>query len=261
MATPPIITVMSRAAERAARSLMRDFYEVESLQSSVKGPNEFVTAAYRRAEEIIQEELSGAKPNFGFMMAQSKDIEGKIDSKFIVDPLGGSLNFLHGIPHWCISIAQEENGKITAGMVLDPIKDEMFFATSGSGSWMRGNKRLRVSGRKNLNISIVATCDNPLGVNTNRYKNVQSQAAGMRDFGVTALDMAYVAAGRHDGFFGGSPNRGPNPWETAAGTLLVREAGGMASEINGQANAIYNKNVLAGNEYIYSELKEILNAK
>ena len=256
MALPPLITIMSRAAERAARSLLRDFNEVEKLQVSVKGPGDFVSAADRRAEDLIHEELSKLKPDWGFLMEESGEKEGKINSRFIVDPLDGTTNFLHGIPHWCISIAAEENGKITAGMVYDPIQDEMFYATSGQGAWMRGNKRLRVSGRKELGMSVVSTNGKQF---SDQVQIIEKQVASVRSFGATALDLAYVAAGRCEAHWSGEPGRGPKAWDIAAGQLIVREAGGFATQISGKSDVSYNQNILAGNEYIYEALKAILN--
>ena len=259
MATPAIITIMSRAAEKAARSLLRDFNEVENLQISIKGPGDFVSAADKRAEEIIHEELSKAKPDHGFLMEESGEIKGKVDKRFIIDPLDGTTNFLHGLPHWCISIALEEEGKITAGVVLDPVKDEMFYATKGGGAWMRGNKRLRVSGRKDLHMSVVIANMDSIDAYVSRYKKVKPAVASIRNFGASALDLAYVAAGRADGFYGGEPNDGPKPWDLAAGMMIVKEAGGMATQINGASDPVYSNNILAGNEHIYAQLKDILN--
>ena len=258
MATPAIITVMSRAAEKAAKSLMRDFYEVENLQISVKGPGDFVSAADKRAEKIIYEDLSKVKPDFGFLMEESGEIKGKINCRFIIDPLDGTTNFLHGVPHWCITIALEEDEKITAGIVLDPVKDEMFYATKGGGAWMRGNKRLRVSGRKDLAMCLIASNDSK--AHQDRLTKVQDKQACIRGLGATALELAYVGAGRFDAYFGGSSKKGPQPWDMAAGTLIIREAGGMVSEIDGGTNPIYNQNILAANEHVYTQLKNILNA-
>jgi myo-inositol-1(or 4)-monophosphatase len=256
-ATPPIITVMMRAATKAARSLLRDFNEVEKLQISIKGPGDFVSAADRRAEEIIHEELSKSRPDWGYLMEESGAKEGKINSRFIVDPLDGTNNFLHGIPHWCISIAAEEDGVITAGVVFDPVKDELFYAAKGIGAWMRGNKRLRVSGRKQMSMSIVGADGN--AIYQGKYKAINSQVASMRNFGATALCMANVAAGRYDAYFcDNSKNGGPKPWDIAAGYIIVREAGGYVTEIDGNPNPIYNNNVLAGNEHIHSALKKLL---
>jgi myo-inositol-1(or 4)-monophosphatase len=247
---------MIRAAEKAARSLLRDFNEVEKLQVSVKGPGDFVSAADRRAEEIIYEELSKAKTDWGFLMEESGSKVGKIDKRFIVDPLDGTTNFLHGIPHWCISIAAEENGKITAGVIFDPVKDELFFAEPGKGAWMRGNQRLRVSGRKDLMMCVAATEDK---MSSPHIPAVEEKLANLKKVGSTALNLAYVAAGRFDAYFGGSPKQGPKAWDMAAGHIIVKEAGGYVSEINGQSNHIYNQNILAGNEHVYQALKEILN--
>ena len=258
MATPAIITVMSRAAEKAARSLIRDFYEVENLQISVKGPGDFVSAADKRAEQILHEELLKAKPDYSFLMEESGEIKGKSDNRFIIDPLDGTTNFLHGIPHWCISIGLEEDGKLTAAVVLDPIKDEMFYATKGGGAWMRGNKRLRVSGRKDLAMCVVSS--NDMFHKDERYKNIRPLVASLKSFGATALDLAYVAAGRLDGYYGGSSKQGPQAWDIAAGALIVREAGGMVTEIDGKSNPVYNQNVLAGNEHVHAKLKDILNS-
>lgn len=260
MATPAIITVMSRAAEKAARSLKRDFYEVENLQISIKGPGDFVSAADKRAEAILHEELSKARPEAGFLMEEGGEIKGKADSRFIIDPLDGTNNFLHGVPYWCISIALEEQGKITAGVVLDPIGDEMFYATKGGGAWMRGNKRLRVSGRKDLPMTLIASSQLPYV--TEIGNRILPRVSAVRSNGATALDLAYVAAGRYDAYFDGiHKNQGPKAWDVAAGSLLVREAGGMVSEINGQTDFLNNQNILAGNESIYGQLKDILNAK
>lgn len=265
MATPAIITVMSRAAERAARSLKRDFYEVENLQISVKGPGDFVSAADKRAEQIIHEDLSKAKPDAGFLMEESGEFEGSGNTRFIIDPLDGTNNFLHGVPHWCISIGYEENGTITAGLVLDPIQDEMFYATKGGGAWMRGNKRLRVSGRKDLAMCLISS-NSPLDPeaydkHANMLRDIQRHKAVMRHNGASALDMCYTAAGRYDAFFQGTKTNGPKPWDLAAGSLIIREAGGMVTEIDGKSNPVYNQNVLAGNEHIHGLLKDILNKK
>ena len=256
MATPAIITIMSRAAEKAARSLLRDFGEVENLQVSVKGPGDFVSAADRKAEELIHDELSYTKPNSGFLMEEGGEIKGQDNTRFIIDPLDGTTNFLHGIPHWCISIAYEEDGKITAGVVLDPVKDEMFYATKGGGAWMRGNKRLRVSGRKDMHMALLAS--NDTNGDDGRLSNIRQQVAAIRHCGATALELAYVAAGRYDAYFGGTPNKGPKPWDLAAGSIIVKEAGGMITEIDGRTNHVYNQNVLAGNEHIYGKMKDLL---
>jgi myo-inositol-1(or 4)-monophosphatase len=259
MATPPIINEISAAATKAARSLLRDFNEVENLQISIKGPGDFVSAADKRAEKIIYEELLKAKPDSGFLMEESGEVIGKSSNRFIIDPLDGTTNFLHGFPHWCISIAYEQDGIITAGVVLDPVKDEMFYATKGGGAWMRGNKRLRVSGRTELNMCIISSSQ--IADQENIYKSLRPQVASIRNLGASALDLAYVASGRLDGYFDGfGAKKGPKSWDVAAGQLLVKEAGGKVSEINGQGNYVFNNNILAGNPDIHTQLKDILNS-
>lgn len=262
-ALPPIITVMSRAAEKAARSLLRDFNEVENLQVSMKGPADFVSAADRRAEQIIHDELLKARPDFGFLMEESGEETGKNPHvRWIVDPLDGTSNFLHGLPHWCISIALEENNQITAALIFDPVKDETFWATKGSGAFMK-NRRLRVSGRKDMNMSMIAT-----GIPTFGLKQYHTvflkqlsllimETAGVRRNGAAALDLAYVAAGRFEGFW----EYNLSPWDVAAGYLIIREAGGYVSEINGRDNPIYNRNIVAANPDVYHPFKEILNTQ
>jgi len=261
MALSPTINIMLRAAEKAARSLNRDFGEVEQLQVSRKGPGDFVSAADHRAEEIIFAELSRARPDSGFLM-EERGVAGKKDAEsiWIVDPLDGTSNFLHGIPHWCISIALQERGEITAGIIYDPVKDEMFRAEKGGGAFMR-NKRLRVSGRTVLEESMIAT-GQPLmdqgkrSLFISEYEALLAQAASVRRFGAAALDLAYVAAGRYEGFW----ERGLKAWDMAAGILIVREAGGRITDIEGKtANPVHEGNVLATNAHLYEDLKKILN--
>lgn len=261
MAVPAIINVMSRAAEKASRSLLRDFYEVENLQVSMKGPGDFVSAADRRAEKIIYEELLKAKPKFGFLMEENGEIKGEENSRFIIDPLDGTTNFLHGIPHWSISIALEENGEVTAGLILDPVKDEMFYATKGGGAWMRGNKRLRVSGRTDLGLCIVSSAQMAISEHP-KVKEVRKRFAAYRYFGGTALELAYLAAGRIDAYVEGfTESPWPAPWDLAAGMLIAKEAGAMVTEFDGSEKKLNSTKILAANERVYSQLKDILNAK
>ncbi len=259
MALSPNINVMIKAAEKAGRSLVRDFGEVEQLQVSRKGPGDFVSAADLRAEEIIFYELSKARSDFGFLM-EERGRAGNKDSEsiWIVDPLDGTSNFLHGVPHWCISIGLEEKGEIVAGIVHDPIKDETFRAEKGNGAFFR-NKRLRVSGRNTMDGAMIA-CGQPAGTENDlfiqEYAALLAQAPGIRRFGAAALDLAYVAAGRLEGFW----ERGLKPWDMAAGTIIIREAGGMISDIEGKkTNPVHEGNVLAANAEMYDELKKILN--
>lgn len=258
MALSPNMNVMLRAAEKAARSLLRDFGEVEQLQVSQKGPADFVSAADHRSEEILYEELSRARKDWGFLMEERGEIKGSAPYRFIIDPLDGTNNFLHGIPHWNITIAVEENGEIVAGIVYDPIRDEMFRAEKASGAFLR-NKRLRISGRKDLSQSMIATGTPAL--TRGDYQQympqmlaVMQKTSGLRRMGAAALDLAYVAAGRFEGFW----EYNLKPWDIAAGGLIVKEAGGFISSIHGNDNPVYNGNVVAGNGKVFDELKKTL---
>lgn len=256
----PDLSVMIKAAEKAARSLIRDFGEVEQLQVSQKGPGDFVSAADRRAEEIIFDELKYARPNYGFLMEESGVVKGKDETKrFIIDPLDGTTNFLHGIPHWAISIALEVNNEITIGVIYDPVKDEMFTAEKGGGAFLR-RKRLRVSGRRDLMHSTIA-CGAPRRAVVKQekflreYKAVLNVAPGIRRFGAAALDLAYVAAGRYEGFW----ERDLKAWDIAAGLLIVKEAGGYAKDIDSESkNPLDTCDVLAANTDVYMALKKII---
>jgi myo-inositol-1(or 4)-monophosphatase len=261
MALSPNMNVMLRAIEKTARSLTRDFGEVEQLQVSRKGPGDFVSAADRRAEEILYEELSKARPDYAFLMEESGAKGPKdADYRWIIDPLDGTNNFLHGIPHWCISVALEFKGEIVVGVVYDPIKDEMFRAQKGEGAFVR-NKRLRVSGRTNLESCMIGM-GQPAQANSEERAQFskESQAVlnytqGLRRYGAAALDLAYVAAGRLDAFW----ENGLKSWDMAAGYIIVREAGGVATQMDGRSEPVFAKNILAGNDTIHGELKTILN--
>ena len=261
MALSPNVNVMLRAAEKAARSLLRDFGEVEQLQVSMKGPADFVSAADRRAESIIYEELSKARPDFSFLMEEGGEVKGRDgENRFIIDPLDGTNNFLHGLPHWAISIGLETRGEIVAGIIYDPVKDEMFRAEKGGGAFMR-NKRLRVSGRRDQTLSVIAggapaltRGDRPAYLR--QLNAILSQTAGFRRNGAAALDLAYVAAGRFEGYW----EADLKPWDVAAGALIVKEAGGFVGTIknSGKGNAIYDGDVLATNDSLFETLRKIL---
>lgn len=262
-ASSPNLNVMIRAAEKAARSLLRDFGEVEQLQVSQKGPGDFVTAADKRSEKILFEELQKARPDFSFHMEESGKFEGKdTESVFIIDPLDGTTNFLHGIPHWAISIGLEEKGVITAGVVYDPVKDEMFTAEKGQGAFVQRRKRLRVSGRSDPLLSAVAT-GAPRRSETSRstfkkeYEAVRDMQVTLRRFGAAALDLAYVAAGRYEGFW----ERSLAPWDVAAGYLIVKESGGFICDLDDDKNdPVKTGNVLAANEGLFQPMKKVLKA-
>ncbi len=255
----PIMTVMIRAAEKAAKHLLRDFNEVEKLQVSRKGPGDFVTAADKRSEEVIFEELKKAKPDYSFMMEESGAVKGNDpDNIWIIDPLDGTHNFMHGIPHWAISIALEQKGQVIAGLVYDCAKNEMFTAEKGMGAFIAGNRRLRVSGR-NVMESCMFNYGQPLQNGGNReqfYKEVAevSRYAMVRRFGAASLDMTYVAAGRIDGYW----ETGIKPWDVAAGHLIVKEAGGMSTSIRNEQNPVHSGEIIAANQQIHNDLRQLI---
>lgn len=251
---------MLRAAEKAAKSLIRDFGEVEKLQVSQKGPGDFVSAADRRAEEILFEELKKARPGYGFMMEESGEVKATSENaRWIIDPLDGTSNFLHGIPHWAISIALEEKGEITAALIHDPAKNEFFKAEKSQGAFM-DRYRLRVSGRTDPLLSMIA-CGTPRRAKDsharfmNEYGAVLAVAPGIRRYGAAALDLAYVAAGRFEAFW----ERDLKIWDIAAGYLILKEAGGFICDIDKDTlNPLETCNILAANEGIFQTLKKVL---
>ena len=255
----PIINVMAGVAHKAARGLLRDFGEVEHLQVSQKGPADFVSEADRRAENILREELSRARPGFGFLLEESGEIEGEAGApRWLIDPLDGTTNFLHGIPHFAISIGLEQDGEVTAGVIYDPVRDEMFWAEKNLGSYVN-RRRLRVSGRAKLQEAVLAT-GIPFGARGGKQEflavmaPVMEQTAGVRRFGSAALDLAYVAAGRYDAFW----EFGLAPWDVAAGIIIVREAGGFVSEVGGGPGMLYGDSILAGNDRLHGPVGDLL---
>jgi myo-inositol-1(or 4)-monophosphatase len=254
------INVMIRAADKAARQLRRDFGEVENLQVSRKGPADFVTAADLRAEKILRQELSRARPDYGFLMEESgaSAATGDSERRWIVDPLDGTTNFLHGLPHFAISIALEERGELIAGMVYDPIKDETFHAEKGAGAYLN-DRRIRVSSRRELPDALIATGMPYKGHGDHaqflaEVEAVMAEVAGIRRWGAAALDLAYVAAGRYDGFW----ERDLSSWDVAAGILLVREAGGYVSQVDGRAIRHDSPSILAANDLLHVPLQKVL---
>lgn len=252
------MTVMIRAAEKASRALLRDFNEVEHLQVSRKGPADFVTAADKRSEKIIFEELQKAKPDWSFMMEESGQVKGNDqDHVWIIDPLDGTHNFMHGVPHWSISIGLERKGEIIAGLVYDCAKDEMFTAEKGGGAFLR-NRRIRVSGRKDLESSMV-NFGQPFGTKADRERFFKEQiavneVAMVRRFASAALDLCYVAAGRIDGYW----ERNLKPWDAAAGYLIAKEAGANVTSIEGDDNPVYSGSLVAGNPQVHNDIRKIL---
>lgn len=257
-----IINVMAMAADKAGRSLVRDFGEVEQLQVSQKGPADFVSSADMRAERILRNALTQAHPEYGLLMEESGVTEGEDNRyRWIVDPLDGTTNFLHGLPHFCISIALERDGQVIAGVVYDPVKDELFWAERGLGAYVN-DRRLRVSARGRMQEAIFATGIPFLGIQDGpghekflaQLGSVMAVSAGVRRFGSAALDLAYVAAGRYDGFW----ENGLNPWDVAAGVLLVREAGGQVTDITGRRYELGAPDICSGNGQLQQPLRKLL---
>ena len=253
------LNIMIKAARKAGRSLVKDFREVENLQVSMKGAGDFVSRADIAAEEILKQELMGARPTYGWLGEEGGGEEGQDPTRrWIVDPLDGTTNFLHGLPHWAISIGLEHKGQIVAGVVFDAAKDEMFFAEKGAGAWMN-DTRLRVSGRSRMIESIFAT-GIPFAGRADLPETLQDLAclmpacAGVRRWGAASLDLAYVAAGRYDGYW----ERRLKPWDLAAGLIIVREAGGFAHAIDENGDVVEDGNVIAANEAIFDSFAKVI---
>jgi len=254
-----LLNVMIAAARKAGRSLRRDFGEVENLQVSMKGPADFVSAADRRAEEILLTELTKARPGYGFLGEEGGRRDGDDKSNcWIVDPLDGTTNFLHGIPQFAISIALEREGVIVAGVIYNPANEELFLAERGKGAFLN-DQRLRVAVRRRLSESVVA-CGLPhigrgdLALFRGELAAIQDKVAGLRRFGAAALDLAWVAAGRFDAFW----ERDLSPWDMAAGILMVREAGGFVTDLDDGDSIFARRNIAAGNEFLHKALLQAL---
>ena len=255
MARSALLNVMVQAAMKAGRSLARDFGEVQNLQVSLKGPGDYVSQADRKAEDILYNELSKARPGYAFLMEERGPVEGDDGQhRWLIDPLDGTTNFLHGIPFFAISIALERQGQLVAGVIYNPAMDELYTAERGGGAFMN-DRRLRVAARTKLSDSVIGTGIPHLGrPNHGNYlielRHVMGEVAGVRRLGSIALDLAYVAAGRMDGFW----EAGMNPWDLGAGILLVREAGGFVSDLSGGQAMLEDGTVIAGNETIHGAL-------
>lgn len=253
------LNIMIKAARKAGRALAKDFREVENLQVSVKGAGDFVSKADIGAEKIIKDELMGARPTYGWMAEEGGEEEGQDPTRrWIVDPLDGTTNFLHGLPHWAVSIALEHKGQVVAGVVYDPTKDELFFAEKGAGAWMN-ETRIRVSGRSRMIESIFATglpfagrADLPDTLKD--LGRLLPVCAGVRRWGAAALDLAYVAAGRYDGFW----ERRLNAWDLAAGVIIVKEAGGLVEPLNPKGDVVTDGEIVCANDAIFSGFAKIV---
>ena len=259
-----LFTVIERAARKAATRLRRDFNEVQNLQVSRKGPADFVSIADKRTEQTLHEELSHARPDWGFLMEEGGEVAGDpTKPRFIIDPIDGTSNFLHGIPHFAISIAVEEplpSGKreVTTALVYQPLTDESFWAEKGRGAW-HTDQRLRVSSRRDLSEALIATGIPFLGHGdfaqwSRIFGAIAPEVAGIRRFGAASLDLAWVAAGRYDGFW----ETDLQPWDVAAGMLLVREAGGYVTDFRGGDRPIERNEFLAANDALHSKLHKLV---
>ena len=253
------LNVMIQAARKAGRSLVKDFREVENLQVSSKGAGDFVSRADIAAENIVREMLREARPNYGWLGEDSGGEAGKDPTRrWIVDTLDGTTNFLHGLPHWAVSIALEHKGDIVAGVIFDAPKDEMYFAEKGQGAWLN-ESRLRVSDRRRMSEAVFAT-GLPFGTRGEMPETLRDLArlmpatAGVRRFGAAALDLAYVAAGRFEGYW----ERGLHEWDMAAGVLLVREAGGLVQGLRPNSDPLETGSVICANEPIFDSFAKII---
>jgi myo-inositol-1(or 4)-monophosphatase len=260
MINSALMNVMTAAALKAGRSLKRDFGEVENLQVSVKGPGDFVTVADKKAEKIIFEELSKARPGYGFVMEEGGVVEGADKSHtWYIDPLDGTTNFLHGLPIFAVSIGLEREGQLVAGVIYNPATDDIFVAEKGQGAYYN-NRRIRVAARRDVAEGLIATGIPPLAKAAihPRFKaelaSVMTRAGGVRRLGAAALDLAFVAAGRFDGFW----ERGLKSWDMAAGLVLVREAGGYLTDADGGQNILGSGSVCCGNEQIQKQLLDLI---
>ena len=253
------INVMVKACRKASKILIRDFGEIEKLQVSLKGPGDFVSASDKRVEKILIEELQKARPDYSILSEETGEINNEKSFKWIIDPIDGTANFLHGIPHFAISVGLEHNNEIICGIIYDPIKDEMFTAEKGNGSYLN-NQRMRVSSRSKLENCIIFTGgprreakDREIALK--EYNSFSSKVhIPIRKLGSASLDMAYVAAGRCDGFW----QRNLNYWDIAAGIILIKEAGGFVTDFRGNDKYIENKTILATNSRINKEMIEVL---
>lgn len=256
------LNLMIKAARKAGRALVKDFREVENLQVSRKGTSDFVTRADIEADRILREELMGARPTYGWVGEESGEAEGEDPTRrWIVDALDGTTNFLHGMPHWAVSIALEHKGQIVSGVVYDAAKDEMFYAERGAGAWLNDSRRLRVSGRRAMNEALVATGIPFAGKHTlpatlKDLARVMPEVAGLRPSGSASLDLAYVAAGRFEGYW----ERELKIWDIAAGSLIAKEAGALVEGVRAGQDFLESGSILCANGEIFTPLSKLLRA-
>ena len=255
----PKINLITKACNKASRSLIRDFGEIENLQVSSKGPGDFVTSADKRTEKILIDELLKAHPDYGIITEEAGFInKSNIKNRWIIDPIDGTMNFLNGVPQFAISIGYEENNEIKCGVIFNPIMNEMFVAEKGNGAYLN-NSRIRVSNKKNLKDALIVT-GGPKGASKikdkifSEYIKVSNNVSNVRKFGSAALDMAYVACGRFDGYW----QRELNYWDIAAGIIILKEAGGFINFFEEDKELPLKKNILATNSNIHEDLRELI---
>ncbi len=255
MARSALLNVMVQAALKAGRGLTRDFGEVENLQVSLKGPGDFVSAADRRAEEVVIAELRKARPNYAILSEESGALDGSdATHRWIIDPLDGTTNFLHGIPIFSVSIGLERDGQLVAGVIYNPVMNELYVAEKGQGAYFN-DRRIRVAARRELKNSVIATGTPNIGrPGYDRFiaelGSVLRQTSGVRRAGSAAIDLAWVASGRYDAFW----ERGLSAWDMAAGIVIVREAGGLVSGLTGAEDMFATGGIVAGSEPIHAAL-------
>ena len=258
----PQINLITKACMKASRSLIRDFGEIENLQVSEKGPGDFVTSADKRTEKILIDELRKAHPEYGFVTEESGILnKSNLKNRWIIDPIDGTMNFLNGIPQFAISIGYEEDGEIKSGVIFNPITNEMFCAEKGNGAYLN-NSRIRVSKKKKIKDALLVT-GGPKGASKikdkifSEYIKISNNVSNVRKFGSAALDIAYVACGRFDGYW----QRELNYWDIAAGIIILKEAGGFVDFFEEDLNLPLKKNILATNSIIHNELSDLINKK
>jgi myo-inositol-1(or 4)-monophosphatase len=262
MARSALLNVMVQAAAKAGRSLVKDFGEVENLQVSRKGPADFVTNADKRAEEIVFEELKKARPTYAFLMEEGGEVKGTDGQHtWIIDPLDGTTNFLHGVPIFAVAIALQRGDEIVASVIFNPVMDELYTAEKGGGAWLADRKRLRVAGRRHLADALVVTGINSPGreldmLQLRQLGQITPAVSGVRRTGSASIDLCWVAGGRFDAYW----EAGLKPWDVAPGWLMLREAGGTMTDFSGTPGSIWNGEVVAGNETIQGQLLKLIKA-
>ncbi len=255
----PLMNIMTGAARKAGKAILRDFGELENLQVMRKGLNDFVTKADLKAERVLKDELSRTRPHYGFVMEEGGVIEGPDKThRWFIDPLDGTINFMHGVPHFAISVGLEREGQLVAGVIYNPVTDELYTAEKGQGAWLN-DRRLRVSARRDLADSLIATGIPHRGrPGQNEFigevNTIMREVSGVRRFGSAALDLAWVASGRYDAFW----ERALSPWDVAAGIVLVREAGGVVSDLSSGQDMLTNGHILASNGQLHGPMLKLL---